>query len=364
MRRGPVIVLIFILLVAAVIGASQFMRAQPPLEITVAVSPLAEAWVTGAVNSFNASNPIVNGTRRVQVKVSTIDDLSAWSDQGQSQWLTTHPSAWIPASLASLGYANRLSFEVVQPSLAQTVLMWGGFSDRVDALTDKGAHPLDWNDVYHVASLQRWANIPSADADWGNVNLAFNRPDGSMAGLAEVFSGAAAFKGNANIDGATIVSGDFEDWMSPILTSVPNYNTLGTSVAQTMAARGSSVGDLALLPESEWLNNLSGQLVSSGNPIRLSYPAYPFVFDFPLLRWQGMTDDENKAVAALGSWLLAQHPETYGLRPATGLPPQTAKLFADAESYGVELSPDLSQPLQAPPRAETQRLLVWAAALR
>jgi len=363
MRRGPVIVLIFILVVAVVIGASQFLRAQPPLEITVAVSPLAEMWVTNAVSAFNASNPLVNATRRVQVKVSTIDDLNVWSDQGQSQWINAHPSAWIPASSASKTYANRLNFEIVQPSLAQTMLVWGGFSDRVDALTDKGVHPLDWNDVQRAAVAGTWANIPGANASWGNINLAFSRPDGSMSGLTVLFSGAAAFSDQAAVSGSTLVASDFQNWMSPVLQSVPNYNTLGTSVAKTMAARGSSIGDIALLPESEWLNNLSGQLVGS-NPIRLSYPAYPFVFDFPLLRWQGLSDDENKAIDAFGTYLLSQHPETYGLRPPTAPLPETATLFANAESYGVQLAPDLSHALQAPPRAETQRLLVWAGSQR
>ena len=364
MRRGPVIVLIFILVVAAVIGASQFMGAQPPLEITVAVSPLAGTWVTNAANSFNASNALVNGTRRVQVKVTTIDDLAVWSDAGQSQWLTAHPTAWIPASSASIGYANRLSFDTVQPSLAQTVLVWGGFGDRVDALTDTGAHPLDWDDVDRAAVAGTWASIPGANASWGNINLAFSRPSGSMSGLAVLFSGAAAFSKQAAVSGSTVVSSDYQNWMEPILQSVPNYNTLGTSVAQTLAARGSSVGDIALLPESEWLNNLTGQLINSGNPIRLSYPAYSFVFDFPLARWQGLTDDENKAVEAFGAYLLTQHPETNGLRPVGGVVAQTATLFANAASYGVELAPDLTLALQAPPRAETQRLLVWAAAVR
>ncbi|MBI1257125.1 MAG: hypothetical protein GC204_06615 [Chloroflexi bacterium] len=364
MRRGPIIVLIFILVVAAVIGASQFMRAQPPLEITVAVSPLAGTWVSSAANNFNASNTLVNGTRRVQVKVTTIDDLAVWSDAGQSQWLTDHPTAWIPAASASVGYANRLSFENVQPSVAQTVLMWGGFGDRVDALTDKGAHALDWDDVERAAVAGTWANIPGANASWGNINLAFSRPSGSVSGLAVLFSGAAAFSKQAALSGSTVVASDYQNWMEPILQSVPSYNTLGTSVAQTLAARGSSVGDIALLPESEWLNNLSGQLVSGGSPIRLSYPTYPFVFDFPLVRWQGLSDDENAAVAAFGAYLLTQHPESAGLRPANGSVPQTAKLFADGESYGVLLAPDLSLALQAPPRAETQRLLVWAAAVR
>src|SRR5450432_4491884 len=174
MKRGPVIVLVFVLLAVGIVAASRFMRAQPPLQITVAVSPLAQAWVSSAVNTFNASSPIVNGTRRVVVTVTTMDDLNVWSDEGESPWANAHPTAWIPATKVSLGYADRLTFDVVQPSLAQTVLMWGGFSDRVKVLTG-GSHPRDWSDVDRAAVAGTWAGIPGADSSWGNVLLAFKR---------------------------------------------------------------------------------------------------------------------------------------------------------------------------------------------
>lgn len=360
MRRGTIILVVFIVLVAAVIGVSQLLRAQPPLEITVAVSPLAQPWVSSAVTAYNAGEPLVNGTRRVRVTVSTIDDLSVWSsDAGQNHWRDTHPTAWIPASSAAVTYANRLPLETVVPSLAQTMLVWGGFSARVDVLTEGGAHPLDWDDVARAAEAGRWANLPGGEALNGNVNLAFSRPNSSAAGLAVILSGAADYSDATVVSAETVVSNDFHDWMQPMLDSVPNYTTLGASVAQSLAGRGTSVGDIALLPESEWLTNLRGSLTTGSNPIRLSYPAYAYVFDFPLVRWQGMSADENAAVEALGRYLLAQHPEAFGLRPASGIPPLTAQMFTAAQDYGVLLSPDVSQIVQVPPRPEAQRLLAW-----
>src|SRR5215208_2182827 len=121
MRRGTIVVIVFIVLAAVVVGASQFLRSQPPLEVTVIVSPLAEAWVRNAVDAFNASDPLVNATRRVEMRVNTQDDLSLWSDQGLSQLQNNPPTAWIPAISVSLNYANRLPFEVVEPSLAKTL---------------------------------------------------------------------------------------------------------------------------------------------------------------------------------------------------------------------------------------------------
>lgn len=359
MRRGTIFVIIFILLAAGVIGASQFLRSQPPLEITVAVNPLAEAWVRAAVDDYNATEPVVNATRRVVYRVDAVDDITLWADDSARQWTDAdHPEAWIPETSLSLTYANRLPFEVVQPSLAQTALMWGGFADRVEVLTG-GTHPLDWQDVARAADAGRWANIPGANSAWNNVTLAFSRPNRSTSGLTVLFSGAAAYGEQPTLDGSTLQSTDYRDWMEPILTSVPNYNTLGASVAGAMASRGASVGEIALLPESEWLNNLRGNLIDSGNPIQLSYPTYQFVYDFPLARWQGMSADESAAVSALGNYLLGTSPEAYGLRPASGTPAQTARLFAQAVNYGAQLTPDLSQAVQAPPRTETQRLLSW-----
>lgn len=361
MRRGTIVVIAFVVLAAVVIGVSQFLRAQPPLEITVAVSPLAEAWVRSAAESFNAAEHIVGTNRRVQVRVTAVDDVSVWSDEGLRQWQDAPPTAWIPATSASISYASRLPLEVIVPSVAQTMLVWGGFSDRVDVLTDGGMNLLDWDEVAQAAQAQRWANIPGAQASWGNVNLAFSRPNGSMAGLAALFSGAAAFADNPVVSGTTVVSSGFQNWIQPILQSVPNYNTLGNSVAQTMATRGATVGGIALLPESEWLNNLRGSLVAGANPIKLSYPAYTFVFDFPMARWQGMTADESAAVDAFAAWLLQQAPENYGLRRADGTVPETARLFAEAENYGAQRTPDLTQAITSPLRPEVQRLLVWAS---
>ncbi len=147
--------------------------------------------------------------------------------------------------------------------------------------------------------------------------------------------------------------------MQNLLLGVPNFNTLGASVAQTLASRGISVGEIALLPESEWITNLRGELIRSDNPIQLSYPVYQFVFDFPLVRISGLSADENAAVDMLGRWLLSQHPEAYGLRPAGGAAAETDRLFATAESYGAMLTPDTTQAVIAPPRAEALRLLTW-----
>lgn len=365
MRRGTIIVLLFIIVAAAIVGASQFLRSQPPLEITIAVSPLAEDWVRSAVESLNATEPVVGATRRVRFRVEPIDDMTVWMDDRRVWTADSHPAGWIPAASISVDYAvqARLPLERVASSLARTPLVWGGFASRVNALTnDTGA--LDWDQVANAARLGRWSQIPGGQAGWGNLTLAFNHPARSIAGLGVLFSGAADFAAAAEVTGVVTGASDFRDWIRPVMESVPNFITLGDSPAQAMASRGPSIGEIALLPEQEWLSHVRGQLQAS-DPLRLAYPEYPFVFDFPLVRWADVEtpSEERAAIDVLSGWLLGEARQAalagFGLRPAQGDVAETADLFVRAGAYGALLAPDLTGAVQAPPRTDTQRLLTW-----
>lgn len=357
MRRGTIFVILFIVLAVGVIGASQLLRSQPPLEVTILVNPLAEAWVSDAAADYNAGEPLVNATRRVLIRVTPADDFEVWTDEAQRRYTPeSHPAGWMPALSASVEYANRLPFEIVTPSTARTILMWGGFSDRIEVAAGSGE--FDWQTAQQVASAQRWQND-----EWGNVVMAFPRPTRTQSGMAVIWSAAGAFANDVNIN-STVVSNDFQAWIEPVLLSVPNFNTLGASVAATIAARGTSVGEIALLPESEWLMNLRGTLVDDENPVRLAYPDYQVVFDFPLAVWSDTVNadpDSEAAVRDFGQYLLTPAQEAnaqrFGLRPPTGI--ATEPLFSAAAQYGVLADPPVVLVVEPPRRTEMQRMISW-----
>jgi hypothetical protein len=362
MRRGTIVVVIFILVVLAIIGASQFLRSQPALEYTLAVDPLIQPWAESAVKDFNATQPLVNNARRVLFKVTVIDDLDVWN--GKSNWTPDHhPALWIPAAATSLRYAVESGMPLVNgASVARTPLVWGGYISRVDVVTQQGAQPLDWGAVAEAAKAESWAKI-GGQTDWQFVKLAFPQPNRKMSGLAALLTGAAAFNKQNVLTGELVRSDTFRAWLRPVLASIPNFNTLGGDPAATMISRGSSSVEIALFPEVQWLNNLKG--FSGADAIRLSYPESQFVLDFPLARWQDdRTANEQSAAAQLltdyltGAAQQAKLPD-FGLRPATGEPPSTAKLFADAAQYGIQLQPGYGRAVSAPPRNETQGLIQW-----
>lgn len=365
MRRSTLVVIVFVVLAALVVGVSQFLRAQPPLELTVAVSPLAERWVRPAVERLNATEPLVASTRRVRFSLTVVDDLAVWGDERRVNWTPeNHPAVWIPAANQSVDYAlnARFPFQVVSDSLAHTPLIWGGFASRVQLLTDDGAQPFDWAAVAAAAEAESWSAL-GGQPNWGFVKLAFDRPDQTMSGFAVLLTGAAAYGESADVTQTVTNSSDFRNWFAPVGQSVANSNTLGADAAAAMASRGASVAEIGLLPESRWLTNLDGLL--RHEPIVLAYPQYPFVFDFPLARWAETqaSAEESAAAQVLANWLLTEAQQQSaldaGLRPAVGAVPENARLFTEAVDYGALLDPDLSTPASGLARTEAQRLLQW-----
>ncbi|RMF76724.1 MAG: hypothetical protein D6737_19540 [Chloroflexi bacterium] len=360
MRRSTLIVIFFALVAIAVIAFSQFLRSQPPLEITLVVSPLAEAWVRDSIDALNNSDPTINTTRRFRVNLSVINDIDAWNSR--APWTPeNHPTAWLPASSTSVDYFNetrRDGFRVFAPSIVRTPFVWGAYQSRWNVLTDEGSDPLDWDAVRGLAAAESWSTF-GVQQNWGFVKLGFNQPDRKMSGLAAILMGAAHFADNPATNTVTSSSA-FRGWMQPVLMSVPNFSTLGGDPAAAMA-RGPNTVEIALFPESLWLENLDG--MRDNENVRLSYPRFQFMLDFPLAIWNDgtVTEEERRAVEVVRNWLLdsdrQRRAQDFGLRPAQGEP--DGGLFIDAMDVGIVLMPDYGQAVQAPSRGEALALLQW-----
>ena len=357
--RGTIVLAIFAIIVAAIIGLSQFVQNQPPMEINIAVNPMAEDWMRAVVADFNASDALVNGTTRVTVNLTTTSDIAVWDEH--VKWSSSdHPDAWLPASSASVSYINsNIPFQTIANSTAQTPLVWGGFQSRVDILSADGI--LDWDTVAQAVQTNdgNWAAL-GGESGWGFLKLAYARPSNTIAGLAVLFSGAGEFAGSTTLDRNQVLDSDFNAWMEAIVASVPNFQTLGSNPAAAMASRGTSVAEIALLPEVLWLNSLSD--LNKSDPITFSYPATQFILDFPLAMWDdNNTDDTTKlAVQAFADYVTGVGQKTvakYGLRPISGEVTSTDSLFADGVSFGILLEPDYGQIVTAPDKNTTETLI-------
>lgn len=353
--RTTLVLVIFVAIIAGIFGINQFVQSQPPLEITVVVDPLAEDWVTAVAQDYNSNNVIIANSVRVQVNVQVADDLDIW--RSNSGWNSqNHPDAWIPSSSQSLDYMpSSLPFETIHDSLVYTPLVWGGFQNRVDVITENGTRPFDWQAVQAVAETASWS-------DGGFVNMAINWASSSMSGVGALTTASASYGQTDTVTRSILTDANFVTWFAPIRESVLNSERLGGNPAQVMASRGSSAADFALLPESQWLIELDN-LIANNRAFRFSYPTYQYPLDFPIALWDDVqvTANQRTAVQSFANFLANEGQSTaleYGLRPANSVLDSSADLFAQAEPYGIVLTLPASQSVSVSDRGTVDAIIL------
>lgn len=357
--RTTIVFVVFAILVAGVFIASQVTQNQPPVDLQIAVDPLIEDWVEAAATAFAAENRRTSGGAVINLSVTSMPDVRVW--QGRSGWTQeSHPDAWIPQSSTSVAYApTSLQFETQIDSLARTPLLWGGFASRVNALTETGRSPFEWGAVGAAAQAQTWQGL--ANEDWGNINMAINWPESSMAGVGVLFTAVAYYGQSATVLPEVLSDVNFDLWFSALSDMLRGSERIGEPPPSAMASRGPRVADFGLLPESQWLYNLSGLLQQE--PMIFNYPAYQFVLDFPFLGWvdSATTEAQREALTLFGNYLQSdagqQLAREHGLRPPAGEPDADASLFAAGQPYGIQLAPDYGLVIEPPQRSTAERLI-------
>jgi hypothetical protein len=303
-----------------------------PIAFTVAANPLLEDWISSAAQSFNGRRQQVGG-RVIEVQVEVQDGLPVWSSGGV--WSPAdHPLVWIPEMTAAVEYANQtgLKFSIENPSLASTVMLWGAPSDRAQVIQTQFSQ-LDWNSVQQ-ASTTPWDQM-GGQAAWGRFfKPGFAQPGRYTSGMAAVLIAAAEFHNQPLLTAALLNDSAMADWLKPVFESVPSFATLGVHPAETLAVRGPSVADAALLPESEWLVNYRG-LIDKVDAMIFEYPIYQFWFDFPFALWDDaeVSAQQRAAAQQFLTFLLTDDQQrraaNLGLRQADGVP-AASTLFQQA----------------------------------
>ena len=150
---------------------------------------------------------------------------------------------------------------------------------------------------------------------------------------------------------------------------MPGTNTLGAQIATTLAARGSSVADFALLPESDWVKNYAQ--IKARQDITFTYPGYNITFNLPFTVWSGAetTASERTLLRQFSDFLLQPDAQrqaaSFGLRPAN-LPLNSADIakFTAASAAGIKLDTVPSTSIVVPSRTSALALIGWFRAAR
>ncbi|MBN1680235.1 MAG: substrate-binding domain-containing protein [Anaerolineae bacterium] len=320
--------------------------------LTLAVSPVGADWIEAAGKTYNAERRRVNG-RVVEIRVTQQDSLPVWNSPGA--WSARdHPVIWIPEMAQAVTYAHEvgMDFSIRQPSLASTVMLWGAPSDRAQVLTGQ-FDTFNWTSVQQASAASLWEAI-GGESDWRFFKPGFAQPDRYMSGVAALLIATAEFHGQPDLNAALLNDPALIKWLKPVFESVPNFASLGVYPAQAIATRGTSVADVALLPENEWLVNYKS-LTTKVGALTLVYPDYQVWFDFPFAVWDGaeITDQERAAADDFLNFLLSDQQQrqaaAFGLRGADGVPAEPT-LFDEAASAGVSAIRPPGERIQLPSR--------------
>jgi len=330
-----------------------------PLSVKLLVAPAAHDWVKEAADRFNADGRRLN-RRPITLSILEQDGLSVYG-QVSTTGFSPEPAAWITEGRFMLDLVNLAGRESTgqeafssETTIAQSVLMWGGFADRIGVL-DSRFGGLNWTALREASlAAQGWSAL-GGRSEWGFFKLVLPDPAKSSEGLAALLVAAAEYHGKADLAAGDISSAPFQSWAQALIDAVPNFANLGAEPANALAVRGPSAGDAGLLLERDWL--LAASSLSSRQPVSLRYASQTLIFDFtfavrvaPPFSNTTQGDSERKqfeqaveAARQFRDYLLdsaqQRRAEVYGLRPASGQAANPeGSLFAQWSSLGFQSS--------------------------
>ncbi|MCS6834897.1 MAG: substrate-binding domain-containing protein [Anaerolineae bacterium] len=325
MRRSTLVFIFFGLIFATLVAANYVATSQPPIILRVAVDPLVEAWVSRAALAFNAQDTTISGARvSISVVKQTEAEALAWTP-------TTRHDGWIAASrLFEPSFNPSQPFRPLAESLAETVLVWGGWQEYVQAITQDGL-TFDWQAVQAAAKVETWERF-GMSALRGNVFLGLP-PASTSSGYAALLSAAASYSQLDNVRRDVVGSVAFSEWFAPLKLAVGRPNV---SLISTLATQGAKRINFALLTEAEWLTNLN----AFQDKLVYAYPAYNVRLDFPFYIWDdaNTTPTQRDSLRAFADFLRREEQQrllaTYGLRRPGGQADASDATFRQGQAYG------------------------------
>jgi Bacterial extracellular solute-binding protein len=351
---GAVVIVLAIRFVVPALPVAPTATPMPTLSIRVAVNPAGYEWAKEQAALFEARQEKLNG-RPITLKIERQDGLLVWNGSAWSS--ANQPVLWIAEGKFAIDFAagNSLRYTTERDTLASTVLLWGAFNDRADALATLNPN-LDWEAVQSAAAKERWS-ASGGQVGWGFVKPAIADPAQSTMGMAALLTGAASYHKVGALTDAQLADSSFRAWLLPFVQGVPK---LGVTPASTLATRGASVADFGLLPENEWA--LVGQQLATR--MRFAYPAYRITFEMPAALANNATAEEKEAARKFINFLAATEAQNqlvkFGLRPfEAALTMTTAGRLSSLENAGLALVLPTATDVVFPSRQAIQGLLSW-----
>jgi len=353
--------------------------ARTPVIVTVWYGTEKEAWLTAAVERYQATAPTLN-RRPIQIELKGLGSREMIDQIVQQQWGTGAPPTVIsPASslwveLLKSDWSTRTNTAIVADGpdamapLVLTPLVLVAWEERAKVLWPRGPTNV-WHDLHDaLVDPQGWVGR-GGPGTWGFVKFGHTSPLTSNSGVQTLLLLAYGFYNKGSkLSGGDILNPQFQQWLTEIEQGVPEFGDSTGTFMTDMVRFGPSKYDVVAVYENLAIQDIAAAQGRWGQAIRIYYPPATLLSDHPFVTLQApwTTPEQRAAAAQFRAFLLSRPIQELalqsGFRPAD---PSVAIVTNDPDNpfnkykpFGVQV--DIGQQVEVPPTDVLNTLLdLW-----
>jgi ABC-type Fe3+ transport system substrate-binding protein len=373
LRIAQVISAVYLVLVLVLAGLS-FRPAPGPVQISMVYGTEKEGWLLAAAEQFAASNPTTSSGSPIEIELEGVGSRETVLRivGGDLRPTVISPASSIQVELLRDEWATRNNGEQIlhegndapQP-LVITPLVVVAWEERAEALNLDDPDQL-WENLHQVlASDEGWQAFDHTE--WGFANLGHTSPETSNSGIQSLVLMTYAYHDKTrDLSSEDILDQGFQEWLSEIERSVPEFPSSTGFLMDNMLRFGPSQYDFVIVYENLAIENFR-IAEGRGGPIQVYYPPANILSDHPyaILNAEWVTPEQREAAALFRSFLLSEEIQQqalveYGFRPANTAVALNVEgnPFTRYAEQGVQL--DIAQSVEVPSAQVLNELLdLW-----
>ncbi len=351
-----------------------------PVVVDVLYSTEKAAWITEAVERFEALNVRVDG-RPIDLALSKSGSREMYLAilNGDAQPDMISPASMLQVSLLqdlsgtrtdlfSAPVVNRADPETCRPVLNTPVVLVA-WQERADVLWGEDPNGELWLNLHEAISSQTWGTY--GHEEWGYIKFGQTNPLKSNSGFQAYLLMTYNYFGKA--DGLTngdVLDPDYQDWYREFARNVTRFGDSTGTFMEEIVAYGPSQYDIVVVYEATAIEHVENAVARYGaqhGGLQIYYPPATSLSDHPfcVLDAEWVTPEEAEAAQLFLDYLTDREMQElalqYGFRPVDVTIPldQEGSPFPRYRVNGIQY--ELNASVEVPPGNVLNTMLeFWA----
>ncbi len=302
-----------------------------PVFISVLYSTEKEAWLTDVIQEFEASHPVLENGRPIQVQLEKMGSREIYISVLDG---TRKPDVISPASMLQIAILHDLSTnqfgkpvvnQADQTNCRSTVvtpLVLVAWKERADGLWANNPGNQLWMQLHDaLVDPQGWGSL--GHPEWGYVKFGHTDPLKSNSGFMTILLMTYSyFNKTSGLTSNDILSNqDYQRWFKETENAISQFEYSTGPLMQKMVAYGPSTYDLVAVYEATAIEQAANATGRYGE-LRVYYPPTTVWSDHPfcILQADWVTPEKAQAAKIFTDFLLSKPVQEaallrYGFRP-------------------------------------------------